>query len=311
MRFFTEHIFTRAAAAFVALGMTATAYAQTFDLSPEQAGQVRIKPNEKAIAALPADFKLVTPGKLTVGINPWVPPISTYATDAKTIVGFDPDIVKLVADGLGLELVLVPTAWADWPLALQSGKVDAVVSNITVTEARKEKFDFSTYRDDLLGFYVKSDSPINKISEPKDVAGLRIITGAGTTQEKIVQDWDKQNVAAGLAPIELQYYDDDAVRNLAIQSGRADAVFHINSTQAYQARTDGKTKLVGTVNGGWPLTAQVGVTTRKGNNIADAITIVLNGAIESGAYNQILDRWGLADEKVSKSETNPAGLPKT
>jgi polar amino acid transport system substrate-binding protein len=38
----------------------------------------------------------------------------------------------------------VSIAWADWPLGLTSGKFDAVISNVTVTEERKLKFDFST-----------------------------------------------------------------------------------------------------------------------------------------------------------------------
>ncbi|MDX7569080.1 transporter substrate-binding domain-containing protein, partial [Serratia marcescens] len=78
------------------------------------------------------------------------------------------------------KLELVPVAWADWPLGLESGKFDAVSSNVGVTEQRKEKFDFSTYRKDELGYYVKADSAIKAIKEPKDIAGLKVITDAGT-----------------------------------------------------------------------------------------------------------------------------------
>lgn len=66
----------------------------------------------------------------TVAIAPFAPPISTYASDAKTVVGFDPDYAQLVADALGLKLELLPIAWADWPLGLSSGKYDAVISNV-------------------------------------------------------------------------------------------------------------------------------------------------------------------------------------
>ena len=105
--------------------------------------------------------------------------MSTYATDARTVVGADPDYAQLVADALGRTLVLLPIAWADWPLGLTSGKYDAVISNVGVTEKRKEKYDFTTYRLGLHGFYVRTGSPIAKLAEPKDIAGLRIITGAG------------------------------------------------------------------------------------------------------------------------------------
>ena len=280
-----------------------------FDLSPEQKDRVRTEKSASAIEAISKSFKFVDDGKLTIGLAPGNPPLSTYATDAKTVVGYDVDLAQLVADSLGRELVVVPVAWADWPLGLQSGKFDAVISNVTVTEQRKEKFDFSTYRKDELGFYVKSSGSLTSIKEPKDIAGLKIITDPGTNQEKILLAWDKQNVDNGLKPIEVQYYDDEAVKYLAIESGRADAVFSVNATQAYKAKVNGKTKLVGTVSGGWPITAEVAVTTRKGSGAAEGITQALNDLIANGKYKQVLDRWNLGSEAIDKAATNPPGLP--
>src|SRR5690606_39320070 len=159
------------------------------------------KKNETAVTAVPPGFKFVAPGNLTVAVAPGGPPLATYATDARTVVGADPEYASAVAESLGLQLELVPVAWIDWPLGLASGKYDAVISNVGVTEERKEKFDFSTYRQGLHGFFVKSDSPFTSIKEPKDAAGLRIIVAAGTTQERILVKWSEENVAAGLKPI--------------------------------------------------------------------------------------------------------------
>ncbi|WP_175606894.1 transporter substrate-binding domain-containing protein, partial [Serratia marcescens] len=185
------------------------------NLSPDQQDRPRGTPDAAAIKLIPENFRFVEKGVLTVGISVSVPPISVYATDAKTIVGADPDLAQLVADELGLKLKLVPLAWADWPLAVASGKVDAVLSNVTVTEARKQKFDFSTYRRDVLGFYVEQNSAIKQIREPKDIAGLRVIGDSGTNQEKILLAWDRENVAHGLKPVQIQYYDDQAMRIVA------------------------------------------------------------------------------------------------
>lgn len=289
-----------------------SAFAQaTFDLTPEQAARPHTTKSDAVVALISPDYKFANPGKLTVAITLGSPPIGTYATDSATPVGGDPDIAALLAEKFGLELNLVPTAWPDWPLGVVSGKFDAVISNVTVTEERKEKLDFSTYRKDVLGFYVKSDSPITSIKEPKDAAGLKIITGSGTNQEKILLEWDKQNQAAGLKPIEFQYYDDAAAAQLAIASGRADAEFDPNSSLAYWAATDGKTKLVGTVSGGWPLTADIAVTTRKGAGLADAFTAAINEIIADGSYQAALKRWALDAEAIETSQTNPPGLPKT
>ncbi|MGU3399976.1 ABC transporter substrate-binding protein [Brucellaceae bacterium D45D] len=284
--------------------------ADGFDLSPEQAGRVHAQVNDEAIAAIPKDFKFVTPGKLTVATHAGGPPLSTYATDSKTIVGADPDYVFAIAESLGLELELVSVAWADWPLGLTSGRYDAVVSNVGVTEERKEKFDFSTYRQGLHGFFVKNDSPITSISEPKDAAGLRIIVGAGTNQERILVKWDEQNVAAGLKPLELQYFDDDAVSLLAIQSGRADVIVRPHAQLVFIAARDKNLKRVGTLSAGWPDRSDVAITTRKGSGLAHALTIATNGLIKDGTYARILDRWHLSEEALQRSETNPPGLPK-
>lgn len=291
---------------------TGAAQSQTkLDLSPEQPNRLRVEKLDNRIEEA-KDFKFVKDGVLTIGISTSGHlPLHDYASDSKTVIGYDVDLAQIVADSLGRKLELVEVAWADWPLGLTSGKFDAVISNVTVTEERKEKFDFSTYRNDEVGFYVKSDSAITSIKEPKDIEGLKVITDPGTNQEKILLEWDRQNVEAGLKPVEVQYYDDDAVKNLAIQSGRADAILSVNANLAYAAAINGKTKLVGTVNGGWPLTAEIAITTRKGSGLAQPLTDILNDLIASGAYKKVLETWGLGVEGIAESKTNPPGLPKT
>ncbi len=294
----------------VAMISAPAARADGFDLSPEQPDRVHVERSEAAAKAIPDDFRFVTPGKLTVAVSPGGPPLATYATDAKTVVGADPEYASAIAETLGLKLELVPVAWADWPLGLTSGKYDAVISNVGVTEQRKEKFDFSTYRRGLHGFFVKSDSQIAAIVEPKDAAGLRIIVGAGTNQERILLKWSDQNAAAGLKPIELQYYDDDAASLLALQSGRADVIVQPHAQLVFIAERDKNVKRVGTLSAGWPDRSDVAITTRKGSGIADALTIATNELIRTGTYAKILERWHLSEEALPASDTNPPGLPK-
>ena len=301
----------------LALGVAASALmasvahaADTFDFSPEQRARLHTGKDAEAVNAIPPGFKFVKEGVLTIAVAPFAPPISTYATDAKTVVGFDADFALQLAEALGLKLDLQPIAWPDWPLGLSSGKYDAVISNVGVTEQRKEKFDFSTYRLGLHGFYVRADSAIKSIKEPKDVAGLKLTTGAGTNQERILLEWNRQNVAAGLKPVEIQYYDDDVARTLAVVTKRVDANFNPNAPQAYEAAKNGKIRLVGTVNAGWPLKSDVAVATRKGSGLAVALTTATNGLIRNGVYGKTLARWALTEEALPKSETNPPGLPK-
>jgi polar amino acid transport system substrate-binding protein len=278
------------------------------DTGPEQ-DRVRSTPSNEAIALLPPG--LVDDGTLTVAVGAFTPPLSFLADDNETVIGNEPDIAQLVADGLGLDLELVTTDWSNWPLATQSGSVDVTIANVTVTEERKELFDFSSYRVDQLGFLANADSGL-VVDEAADVAGLTIAVGSGTNQEKILLAWDEQNRANGLDPVDVQYYENDGDSILALQSGRLDLYFGPNATAAYKAAVAPQDfEVVGTVNGGWPATAQIAVATAKGNGLAEAVTASLNHAIDDGAYADVLERWGLTSESIDRSETNPPGLPRS
>ncbi|PWF50571.1 ABC transporter substrate-binding protein [[Kluyvera] intestini] len=265
--------------------------------------------NADAVARLPKDYHLAVPGKFTVAVAALnSPPLTVFSDDNKTLLGSEVDIARLVADSLGLELNVVPTSWEDWPLGVTSGKYDAAISNITVTKARKEKFDFATYRKDSLGFYVKSSSPIKAIEKAEDIAGLRIIVGSGTNQEAILLAWNAENEKKGLKPFTPVYTKDDAAQTLALQSGRADAFFGPNVIGAWKAALTNKTRLVGSMDGGWPKAAHIAVTLKKGSGLVEPVQIALNGVIKNGDYEKVLNRWGEGVEKIPTSEINPAGL---
>lgn len=284
-----------------------------YDLSVEQKGRLNVPENTKVISEIPKNFKFANNGTLTVAISDAALfPLHDFASDNKTTIGFDPDLAKLIADSLGKKLKVVAVAWADWPLGLVSGKYDMVISNVSVTEERKERFDFSTYRKDVAAFFVKKNSPIKSITQPKDISGLRITTGSGTNFEKILLEWNREDVKAGLKPAKIIYYEDDSIERLALQSGRIDAIFYANPTLSYESNiAGGDTRRVGLVNGGWPLTADNGVVTRKGSGLANPVTDIINDLISDGTYLKLLKRWNLVEEGIPHSYTNPPGLPKT
>ena len=261
--------------------------------------------NPDAVKKIPADFHFVEPGTLTVATSATnSPPLALLASDNLTRIGSDPDIARLLADSLGLKLKLVPASWEDWPLGIRAGRYDVAMFNIAVTEERKKKFDFATYRADNHAFVVKADSPVSTINSPADVAGKRIIVASGTNQERILLSWDAQNRAKGLPPVQPIYLTDDASATLSLLSGRADALFGPHSTAAWKVASRGQTKIVGE----GPFRAWVAVTTKKGNGLAAALQIALDGTIAGGQYQQVLQRWGEEDEAVAHSTVNPPGI---
>ncbi|WP_217548085.1 ABC transporter substrate-binding protein [Pantoea sp. GbtcB22] len=278
--------------------------AETLDAKNNET-PINIAANPQAIAKIPAGFHFVNPGYLTVATTAMnSPPIGLWASDNKTLIGSDPDIARLLADSLGLKLKLVPAAWEDWPLGITAGRYDVAMFNIAVTEERKKKFDFATYRADNHAFAVKTNSAITAIKGREDVAGKRIIVGSGTNQERILLSWDEKNRAQGLAPVQPIYLNDDAAATLALLSGRADATFGPQSLAAWKVASRGQTKIVG--HG--PFRAWVAVTTKKGNGLDVALQQAINGAIASGEYKQVLARWGEQEEAVETSQVNPPGI---
>lgn len=284
--------------------VSAVSSAQGIDLAANET-PLHTARDEAAIAKIPASFKFVEPGTLTVAISALnSPPLALLASDNRTRIGSDPDIARLLADSLGLKLKLVPTAWEDWPLGISAGRYDVALVNIAVTEQRKEKYDFATYRVDSLAFSVKSTSPIEAVRGPADLAGRKVIVGSGTNQEKILLGWNAENEKAGRKPALPVYLTDDASGNLYIQSGRADVFFGPQSVASYKAALTGKTKVVGL----GPKKAFVATTTKKGNGLVVALKAALDGAIARGDYQRALARWGEAGEAVTTSQINPPGI---
>ncbi|MBL3688150.1 ABC transporter substrate-binding protein [Leucobacter zeae] len=285
-----------------------------FDLTSANVdSRPHIDPVPEAVAALEASgFAPIRPGKLTVALGgAGAPPTSFFAEDdAQTIIGSDPDFASLIAEGLGLEYAPENVAWADWPLGIESGKYDLALTNVGVTEERKELFDFATYRDAVMGFIVADDSDVQEITEPADISGLKVIVGSGTNQEAYLLDWIAQNERAGIDPGEPVYYEDQAAGQLALASGRADASIQPYSLAVFQEATLGETRVVGKFNSAYPVDGQVGTVSAKDSGLAEPVAIVLNELIESGVYDEVLARWGQEDEAIAESLINPPGLPK-
>ncbi|XVV08690.1 transporter substrate-binding domain-containing protein [Actinoplanes sp. CA-131856] len=277
--------------------------------SPDQQRIVPAKV-DAAAALLPA--KIRDSGKLVIGVGAagaGFPPLAFTANDNKTLIGSEPDIAVAIAGVLGLEPDLQNTSWENLFIGLDSGKYDIGASNITVTEERKQKYDFVTYRKDELAFEAKKGSGL-KVTGPADVAGKKVAVGSGTNQEKILVEWSEENVKAGRPKVDIKYYQTNQATYLALGSGAIDLYLGPNPTSAYHVATAGETEIVGTYSGaGASLQGLIALTTKKDNGLVKAYKAALDELIKSGDYKKILDRWNLANEAVDQGEINPPGLP--
>ena len=287
----------------------AAAQAVQFNLDPEQ-NRVTTAKVEAIAAKVPQQIRDRGIIRVT-GAAGTAPPLRFYATDDTTLIGSEVDLAYLFADVLGLQVDLSAADWSQNFVRVDSGEVDAFISNVTVTEERKEKYDFATYRLDNLALESRVDDPWT-VNDRKDLAGKIIAVGSGTNQEKLLVDWNDANVAEGLAPIDIKYFQNATDYYLALASGRIDGYLGPNPTAQFHAASTGETKVIATYSGaGDALQGEIAVLTLKDTGLAEAFAEAINHTIENGTYQQVLDRWNLASEAVTTSEVNPPGLPKT
>lgn len=89
--------------------------------------------------------------------------------------GYDVRIAKLIADGLGMELEVVKTAWDGLPLAVMSGDIDAIIAGMSPTAERKETLDFTDpYYESELVVVVRKDGKYASAAQLSDFSGARI-----------------------------------------------------------------------------------------------------------------------------------------
>ncbi|WP_439691377.1 transporter substrate-binding domain-containing protein [Curtobacterium sp. SP.BCo] len=275
---------------------------------------VTVKEDTKLHDELPTDVK--ESGKLVIGIGALpsgYPPLAFTGDDQKTLTGSEPDLGRLVAAKLGLEPQVKNATWDNLFVGIDGGSTDVGLSNITVTEQRKEKYDFASYRQDNLALQVKQGSTLRFDGDPSVLAGKTIATDSGTNQEKILLGWKKDLEEKG-ETITVKYYPDANAKLLAVQSGKVDGYLGPNPTIAYQnkqnAGTAKATETAGTYSGaGADLQGLIAATTKKGNGLAKPIQEAINELIDDGTYATWLKAYNLSNEAVQQSEFDPKGLP--
>ncbi len=159
---------------------------------------------------------LVNEGALTVCSNVPFQPFE-YVGDDGEYTGFDMDLTREIATGMGLELE-VQNASFD---GLQSGTVlaanqcDLIAAAMTITPERENNLAFSDpYYDSLQSLLVSADSTAKSL---EDMAGKKIGIQQGTTGETYARD-------NAPADTEVIAYQTDAELFQALQAGNIDAV---------------------------------------------------------------------------------------
>lgn len=101
--------------------------------------------------------------------------------------GYDVEIAKRIAKGLGKDLVIVKTEWDGLTLALTSGKIDAIIAGMSPTEKRKKTIDFSNnyYKSNLV-MVVKKGGKYDSAASIQDFKGAKITAQLNTFHYSVI-----------------------------------------------------------------------------------------------------------------------------
>ncbi len=169
--------------------------------------------------AADAAFTTVSDGQLIMATNAQFPPYEFY--DGNEIVGIDAEIAGLIADKLGLELVIEDMEFGSITTAITQGKVDLGAAGMTVTPDRLEEVDFTeSYATGVQVVIVKEDSPITSVDDLLAEGANHIVGVQLSTTGDIYATGDIED--AGLGTIDRYNKGADAV--MALTTDKVDCV---------------------------------------------------------------------------------------
>ncbi|MFF2176281.1 transporter substrate-binding domain-containing protein [Lysinibacillus sp. NPDC058147] len=109
------------------------------------------------------------------------------ADNAEYAGGYDVQMAKKIAEGLGKELVIVKLEWDGLVPALQSNKIDAIIAGMSPTAERKKTIDFTEnyYTSDFV-MVIKKGSKYENAKSIQDFSGAKITSQLNTSNYDVI-----------------------------------------------------------------------------------------------------------------------------
>lgn len=200
--------------------------------------------------------------------------------------GYDVQIARKIAEGMGKELVIVKTEWDGLPMGVNSGMFDAIIAGMSPTEERKVTIDFtdSYYTSDLV-VVVKKDGPYAAATKLADLAGAHITGQLNTFHYSVVSQIP--NVKVGVAmesfPAMIVALRSGAIDGYVAERPGAEADTTANPDLGYVLFDEGQ----GFVASESDVSIAVGL--KKGSELAAPINEVLMGIDQETRVQMMLD----------------------
>ena len=224
----------------------------------------------------------------TVATEPTFPPFDTTDED-NNIVGFDMDLMNAIAEDQGFSVEFVSYNFDGLIPALQSGNADIVAAGMWASDERKAEVDFSeTYFDSGVVLAVADDN--NIINSVDDLTSdMKVAYQVGTSSMDVAQQLEEEGKIAEAVGFDKV---NDAVQ--AVHTKSVDALLNDKPvTLEYMNQQPDIIKIVGEN----VTTESYGIAVKKGNTeLLDKINAGLKNVQEDGTFDELLEKWGLAEK---------------
>lgn len=251
---------------------------------------------------------IISAGVIKVASDASYPPNEYFATDNKTIIGFDVEIAKAFGEVLGVQVQFTNVKFDDIIPSLQAGKYDVGISGFTDNKDREKKVDMVDYLQAGESIFVLS-SNTNNYTSPDQLCGKTASVEKGTTELDDLNAANTKCTAAGKPKINILPFDDQNGANLALTSGHADACLADSQVADYAVKvTGGKVKVTAEYMAPNPYGIAVprGTGAPGSAQLAKAIKDALQRVFDSGVYAQILNKYGIVKGAIAAPGINGA-----
>ena len=235
-----------------------------------------------------SDGLTVEKGKLHMSTNAEFPPYEMVTNDGG-FEGIDVEVAGLIAEKMGLELVVDDMGFTAALEAVQNGKSDIAMAGITVNEERKANMDFSdSYATGIQVVIIKADSPA--VQSLDDLStGVLIGTQEGTTGYIYCSDTVENG---GYGEEHVMAYETGAVAIQALLAGKVDCVVIDNQPAQEYVKANPGLEILDTEFA----VEDYAIAVKKGNSqLLDKVNKALSELIADGSVQKVVDRYITAD----------------
>lgn len=219
---------------------------------------------------------------LKVGMSGGYFPFTFVEQD--TLKGFEVDVMEAVAEELGVEVEFVTANFSGLFGMLESGRIDTIANQITITDEREQKYLFTApYVYDGAQVVVKEGN--DAIGGVEDLAGKTVAVNLGSNYEQLLRELPYAD------DIDIRTYDSNIEQDTAL--GRVDA-FVMDRVSATQVIKD---KPLPLALAGKPFSdIRNALPFRQDDaELRDRVDAALDTLREDGTLGEISNRWFDAD----------------